>query len=147
MKRLLLIILVLVLAFVCLGCQYEKNENNSAKEKNQYTLDVSFTAIVDEVLDDPNAGEDVPRYAVVRPFQDTPVLVDVGIELAKNLEEGVMYTFVMEQKQNIAMIEGKAHNLNTIIPLYDLKVKSIEKPLEGQIGLDSVNIGYSRVSE
>lgn len=149
MKRGVVIVLVIIFALCCIGCQKANNDSGDVanEEQKAYTLDVSFTAKVDELIDDPNAGEDVPRYAVVRPFQANPVLVDVGINLAKTLEEDETYTFVMEQAQNVKMIEEKSQNLDLIIPLYNLKVKSVEAPEEGQTGLDAVKIEYTEVNE
>lgn len=150
MKRVLILVLAIIMAVCLLGCNNTDsgNSNTSANEEPKvYNLDVSFTATVDELIDDPNAGDDVPRYAVVRPFQANPVLVDVGIDLAKTLEEDATYTFIMEQAQNIKMIEEKSQNLDVIIPLYNLKVKSVEVPVEGQTGLDAVKIEYEEVEK
>ena len=150
MKKLLVLVLVIVLAVCFIGCQSTDGDNKDDtvnQEQKTYNLDVSFTAIVDELIDDPNLGEDVPRYAVVRPFQSGPVLVDVGPAIAKTLEEDVAYTFVMEQKSEVKMIEGKAYDLDAVIPLYDLKVKSVDAPVEGQMGADAVKIEYTEVEK
>ena len=45
------------------------------------------------------------------------------------------------------MFEGKAYELDTLIPLYDLKVKSVDSPVEGQTGLDAVKIEYTEVEK
>lgn len=149
MKRFLVLVLAIVMVVCLMGCNNTDSgdDNASVNEAAKvYNLDVSFTATVDELIDDPNSEEDVPRYAVVRHFQSGPVLVDVG-EVAKTLEEDASYTFVMEQKQNVTMLEGKAYELDTLIPLYDLKVKSVDAPVEGQTGLDAVKIEYTEVEK
>ena len=143
MKKSLLVVLVLILAFACLGCQPEENENNDVKENNQYILDVSFVATVDELIDDPNTEEDVPRYAVVRPFQSTPVLVDLERDLPQTLEEDETYKFVMKQT-TVEMVK-ETYDLATVIPLYNLEIKSIEKPAEGEGGSDAVSIVYTEI--
>ena len=150
MKRFLVLVLAIVMVVCLMGCNNTDSgdDNASVNEAPKvYNLDVSFTATVDELIDDPNSEEDVPRYAVVRPFQSGPVLVDVGEVVAKTLEEDASYTFVMEQKQNVTMIEGKAYELDTLIPLYDLKVKLVDAPVEGQTGLDAVKIEYTEVEK
>lgn len=145
MKKGLLVVLVLILAFACIGCQPEENENNDVKENNQYILDVSFVARVDELIDDPNTEEDVPRYAVIRPFQAPPVLVDLERDLSKTLEEDETYKFVMKQK-TVEMVK-EIYDLATVIPLYNLEVESIEKTAEGEGGPDAVSIVYTEVVE
>ena len=145
MKKSLLVVLVLILAFACLGCQSDENENNDAKENSQYILDVSFVATVDELIDDPNTEEDVPRYAVIRPFQAPPVLVDLERDLPQTLEEDETYKFVMKQT-TVEMVK-ETYDLATVIPLYNLEVESIGNPVEGEGGPDAVSIVYTEIVE
>ena len=145
MKKGLLVVLVLILAFACIGCQPEENENNDVKENNQYILDVSFVATVDELIDDPNTEEDVPRYAVIRPFQAPPVLLDLERDLPQTLEEDETYKFVMKQT-TVEMVK-ETYDLATVIPLYNLEVESIGNPVEGEGGPDAVSIVYTEVVE
>ena len=145
MKKGLLVVLVLILAFAFIGCQPEENENNDVKENNQYILDVSFVATVDELIDDPNTEEDVPRYAVIRPFQAPPVLLDLERDLPQTLEEDETYKFVMKQT-TVEMVK-ETYDLATVIPLYNLEVESIGNPVEGEGGPDAVSIVYTEVVE
>ena len=145
MKKGLLVVLVLILAFACIGCQPEEKENNDVKENNQYILDVSFVARVDELIDDPNTEENVPRYAVIRPFQAPPVLVDLERDLPQTLEEDQTYKFVMKQT-TVEMVK-ETYDLETVIPLYNLEIESIEKPTEGEDGPDAVSIVYTEIIE
>ena len=145
MKKSLLVVLVLILAFACLGCQPEGNEKNDVKENNLHILDVSFVATVDELIDDPNTEEDVPRYAVIRPFQAPPVLVDLERDLPQTLEEDKTYKFVMKQT-TVEMVK-ETYDLETVIPLYNLEIESIEKPAEGEDGPDAVSIVYTEIIE
>ncbi|MDD6880935.1 MAG: hypothetical protein PUE18_05110 [Firmicutes bacterium] len=145
MKKALLFILILVFSFGCLGCQPQQEVDADKDEPANYLLDVSFTATVVELIDDENTEADVPRYAVVQSFQIPPVLVDVGEALGKTLEEDESYTIVMEQK-TVEMIT-ESYDLATVIPLYGLKVKSIEAPSKDLQGADAVSIVYSELIE
>lgn len=106
-------------------------------------VSVRFTATVEAVIDDKNAGEGIPRYAVLKPFQAPPILVDVGLEFGKKLKVGETYSFKMKD-QFVALIT-ETYDVETVISLYDLEVESIDEPTDDQIGVNGVKVDYKKL--
>lgn len=144
MKKIIIIaVLIIAVALCALRCRPPQEgqmpQNNQAPA---CVLDVQFTATVDALIADENTGTDTPRYAVVSAYQSEPFVIDVGADLAANLEVGEAYAFKMQQAQ--VVLEAETYNVASVVSMYNLDVESIGEATEDQIGVDSIEIVYTK---
>lgn len=112
-------------------------EDASATDKITITGSATFTVrklIPDYVLDDTTL-----QCAVVTEFQDSPYVIFVGEEVAKELQENETYVFEIEDTEvdrNLVMQDGSLSE-KAAFTNYPISIKSVRKAGEDEIGLGS----------
>ena len=141
------LLLILFVFLFCCGCEGQPGQAAVEEPVNesveQYTLDVRFTATVESLIENKQAGDGSFRYAVVWEYRGTPFVVDLGAGFINTLEVGESYSFQMKEKTVDLITE--TYDLQSVISLYDLEVGATNVPEDNQAGVDSVEIYYTSI--
>lgn len=108
---------------------------------NKATIHGGFTATVLEILPDTSKDDVIPRIAVVQGFQDSPSEIYLGDELAKKVEEGKTYRFIINRK-DVEIEKVLKNGWNKDVPIiqgymsdYGLTVAYVREANEDEMGL------------
>lgn len=145
------------------ACQkYEKllAENNQSEENVQdeavKTAEVlhvkitgGFSATVRDTLPDYCFDSETPSVAVVTLFQDGPFVLDVGQEIAKQLEVGKTYYFEVVD-QEIDDLTKEEYNRGyadpvTVMRKYHVGIADVREPAEDELGLECVKLNFEQI--
>ena len=144
MKKYIVLLITLICISTLIGCG-----KSTSKEKVQAKITGDFVVMVRDIIPDYCLDNTRPTVVVVTLFQDSPFTIYVGEEMASQLEINELYNFKIEE-QEIGMIDKESFDKDKldpkiVLPLYDLKIKSIEKVTIDEYGLDSINLIYEAV--
>lgn len=146
MKKYTVLLITLICISTLIGCG-----KSTSNEKEQAKITGDFVVIVRDIIPDYCLDNTTPTVAVVTLFQDSPFTIYVGEEMASQLEINEFYSFKIEE-QEIGKIDKESFDKDDLdprsaLPLYNLKIKSIEKVTVDEYGLDSINLIYEAVEE
>ena len=146
MKKYTVLLLTLICISTLSGCG-----KSISKENVQTKITGDFVVMVRDIIPDYCLDNITPTVAVVTLFQDGPFTIYVGEEMASQLEKNELYKFTIEE-QEIGMIDKESFDKDyldpkSVLPLYNLKIKSIEKAPDEEAGLDSIHLIYEAVDE
>lgn len=123
-----------------------KNESSSetvsqddANANDKITITGSATLTVRKLIPDYVLDDTTLQCAVVTEFQDSPYVIFVGEDIAKELQENETYVFEIEDTEvdkNLVMQNGSLSD-KAAFTNYPISIKSVRKAGEDEIGLAS----------
>jgi len=164
MKKVL--IFALTLSLLLIGCSASEESktpqptyNQTAEETVEETIDCyitgSFVATLRHLIPDYCLDGTTLTTAVVTLFQDGPIAIYVGEEIASEMTEGERYVFyvkddtirtISEEEFETGSIEGGVDVRDAMI-MKNVRVESVRLAEEHEAGLDTCWLKYEKTEE
>lgn len=117
----------------------ETVDQSEASVNDKITITGSATLTVRKLIPDYVSDDTTLQCAVVTEFQDSPYVIFVGEDIAKDLQENETYVFEIEDTEvdkNLVMQDGSLSE-KAAFTNYPISIKSVCKAGEDEIGLAS----------
>lgn len=164
MKRILVLLLSVMVLFC--GCTAENTVGETpdsseviieetAEEMIDCHITGSFAATVRHLIPDYCGDQTTITTAVITLFQDVPIAIYVGEEIASRLCEGEAYVFTVNDNQErsitqeefeLKSIEGGVDVRDAMI-MKNVSVESVRLAEEGETGLSSNHLRYESIKK